>query len=189
MDKCWRSFFYFCQKSSNDNLGWGTVGVAKCSYPKVWHNSLVKLRSNLHQESWERHIIMFIPSTLENFHLKPLYVIYLFIYLFTLPPKGGRRWQRSPDTHICTWRGLRCQVVLPNRCNSFFSYFAKIRWILSWDSKLLELLLGALAGASPLRQVRVCVSQIIVCFNFCRYITFVMYLNMTKIMHLVNSNE
>jgi hypothetical protein len=65
------------------------------SSPTVWHNSLVKPRSNLHHKPWERNKIMFM-----SFHLlktcirnPSLLFIYLFIYFFTLPPGLPRRCQ------------------------------------------------------------------------------------------------
>jgi hypothetical protein len=111
--------------------------VKKSSSPIVWHNSLAKPRSNLHQESWEKQNFVYTLPPLENLHQKSFSILYFFhppIYRETPMATTIRariytrqRWVlpsfyfRQVDLSNC-WRPLflilpkldECQVSLPN---------------------------------------------------------------------------
>jgi hypothetical protein len=91
--------------------------VKKCSSPTIWHNSLAKSRSILHQE---RNKIMFVPFHLFKTYIRNPYLF--FISFFTLPPTEKRRWQP------CSARAYRRagRWVLP----SF--YFSQIGSLNCW---------------------------------------------------------
>jgi hypothetical protein len=106
--------------------------------PTVWHNSLAKSRSNLHQESWEKQNYACAFPPIKNLHQESFSILYFF---FTLPPRGKQRWQpRSACAYMRVGRW-----VLPSwfvkLLEANFSCFAEIIWMPSWFAKLLELLL------------------------------------------------
>jgi hypothetical protein len=100
--------------------------VKKEFIPTVWHNSLTKLRSNLHQEFSKNqnygHAFHLLETDIRNPSL-------FFISFFTLPPRGKQRWQpRSARAYMRVGRS-----VLPSwfvkLLETNFSRFAKIRWM------------------------------------------------------------
>jgi hypothetical protein len=106
--------------------------VKKSSSPTIWHNSLAKPRSNLHQESWEKQNYVYVLPPLKNLHWESFSVLYFFFHpptyfisFFTLPPTWKRRWQpRFARTYakflfLPNWSAKLLEVN--------FSYFAKIR--------------------------------------------------------------
>jgi hypothetical protein len=52
--------------------------VKKSSSRTVWHNSLAKSRSNLHQESWEKQNYVCVLPPLENIHQESFSILYFF---------------------------------------------------------------------------------------------------------------
>ena len=106
--------------------------VKKSLSPTVWHNSLAKLRSNLHQEPWEKNKIIFMPST--SWKLKSGT---LLCYLFLFSPSHLTRnhdANRAPRAYLRAggWFFPSCQKLpslLPNCWRSIFNVFAKNqRW-------------------------------------------------------------
>jgi hypothetical protein len=52
----------------------------KSSSPTISHNSLVKLRSNLHQESREKQNYVYVLPPLENLHQESFFILYFFFH-------------------------------------------------------------------------------------------------------------
>jgi hypothetical protein len=84
------------------------------------HNSLVKLRSNLHQESWEKQNYIYVLQPLENLHQESFSILYFFFH----PP---------------TYRGTPTVTTIRARI------YARGRWVLpnlyflpSWFTKVLD---------------------------------------------------
>jgi hypothetical protein len=99
--------------------------VKKSSSPIVWHNSLVKSRSNLHQESWEKQNYVCALPPPENLHQESFSILYLF---FHPPTYRERRWQpRSVRAYMHAGRWVLpsfyfCQVGLPIVGGQFFLF-------------------------------------------------------------------
>jgi hypothetical protein len=102
--------------------------IKKSSYPIIWHNSLSKLRSNLHHESWDKQNYVYVFPPLENLYQKSFSIL----YFFTAPPTGKRRWQpRSARAYMRAERWVLpsfyfCQVGLPNCCRAIFLVWSKL---------------------------------------------------------------
>jgi hypothetical protein len=101
---------------------WKDMQRKKSSSPTVWHNSLAKSRSNLHQESWEKQNYVGVLPPLENLYQESFYILY---FVFTLHPQGNDNGNHNPRAHICAWRHEEVS-------------FAKFLFLPSWFVKLLE---------------------------------------------------
>jgi hypothetical protein len=81
------------------------------SSPTTWHNSLAKLRSNLHQESWKKQNYIYV-LFFTSWKLILGILLYLHFF-FTLPPGGKHRWQPlSARAYIYARRGECWQVSI-----------------------------------------------------------------------------
>jgi hypothetical protein len=81
----------------------------KNSSPTVWHYSLDKSRSNLHQESWEKqNYVCALPSWKTYIRNPSLF----FISFSPSHLEGNNDGNHDPRTHICAWGGEFCQVSI-----------------------------------------------------------------------------
>jgi hypothetical protein len=110
----------------------------------IWHNSLVKSRSNLHQDSWEKQKFVCALPPLENLHQESFSILYFF---FHPPTYRETPMATTIRAHIYT-RGevsfakfVFLSSWFAKLLEAKFSCFAKIRWMPSWFVKLLKLLL------------------------------------------------
>jgi hypothetical protein len=103
----------------------------KSSSPTVWHNSLAKSKSNLHQELWEKQNYICALPPLENF------ISWILLYfLFHFSPshlQGNDNVNHDPRarTYIREGRWVLpsfdfCQVGLPNCWRLFFLVLPKL---------------------------------------------------------------
>jgi hypothetical protein len=106
----------FCQLLKN-------MPSKKSSSPTICHNSLVKLRSNLHQESWKKYNYVCALPPLENLHQKSFFILYFFFHSPTY-------WEMTMATtirariyaheEVSFAKLLFCQVGLPNYWRQIF---------------------------------------------------------------------
>jgi hypothetical protein len=124
----------------------------KNSSPTVWHNSLAKSRSNLHQESWEKQNYACALPPIEKLTSG---ILLYSLFLFHPPTYRKQRWQpRSARAYMRVGRWVLpsfyfCQVGLSNCWGPVFLVFAKIIWMPSCFDKLLELLLDYFELSHP----------------------------------------
>jgi hypothetical protein len=104
----------------------------KCQPSTVWHNSLVKSRSNLRQESWEKIKLRLYSSTSSNMegcaadrcahiraHNKYLHEESFFSTWDKWQPKVGNYWRSFFLFFFCkkitmaTWVGEQLELLLP----------------------------------------------------------------------------